>query len=295
MKKRLLTTAVGLPLLFVVLYAYNTLVFDVVILAACLLGYFEAFRAYGQKKTAGLLVTVGVLTAVAFLAPTFFHDVFVDAQSRELLSRILCFVLVAALVVFTLRHFLEIDIAKVAGALLLCALLYFCFGTVLYLKTVFPFAQYGYLGAFVLLLSLAYAWGGDSFAYLAGCAFGKRKLCPNISPNKTVAGGIGALAGSVVFGTLFLWIYTLLMPVLQPQAVLAVPGWLYVAVALMGIPASLLGMGGDLFASCVKRQVGIKDYGTLLPGQGGILDRFDSLIPVFSFVSACVYVYLMFV
>ena len=200
---------------------------------------------------------------------------------------------VAILIVYTLCRFQKIEIAKVAGALLLCALLYFCFGTVLYLKTLLPFADYGYLGAFILVLSLAYAWGGDAFAYFAGRAFGKRKLCPNISPNKTVAGGIGALFGSVVFGLLFIWLYSLLLPILQPHAVFVIPGWIYLVAAIAGVPASLLGMGGDLFASCVKRQVGIKDYGALLPGQGGILDRFDSTIPVLGFVAGCVYLYML--
>ncbi len=294
MKTRLLTSAVGIPLLFLVLYLYFTPVFDVVLLAACLIGYFEAFRAFGQKNTVGLFVAVGVLTAVSFLGTAFKIPGFASAAEMEMSRRVLFFALVAVLIVFTLRRFQQVEIAKVAGALLLCALLYFCFGTVVFLKAQLPFEKYGYLGAFVLVLSLAYAWGGDTFAYFTGRAFGKRKLCPNISPNKTVAGAIGAIFGSIVFGVLFLWLYQLLMPTLQPDAVLEIPGWIYVAVAIAAIPASLLGMGGDLFASCVKRQVGIKDYGSILPGQGGILDRFDSAIPVLGFVAGCVYVYMLF-
>ena len=293
MKQRLITSAVGIPLLFGVLYLYNTAVFDIVLLAACILGFYEAFRAFGQKNTLGLFVSVSVLTAVSFLGTSLGVPGFDSALSRELSTRILMFVFVTVLVIFTLRNFQKVEIAKVAGALLLCILLYFCFGTVVYLKTLLPFEKYGYLGAFILVLSLAYAWGGDSFAYFAGRAFGKRKLCPNISPNKTVAGGVGALVGSVTFGLLFVWLFQLLMPVLQPHAVLEIPGWMYAATAAAGIPASLLGMGGDLFASCVKRQVGIKDYGSLLPGQGGILDRFDSAITVLGFVAGCVYAYLL--
>ncbi len=293
MKQRLITSAVGIPLLFAVLYLYNTAVFDIVLLAACLLGFFEAFRAFGQKNTLGLYIPVCILTAISFLGTSLSLPGFVTAQARELSGRILLFVFVAVLVVFTLRNFQKVEIAKIAGALLLCGLLYFCFGTVIFLKALLPFESYGYLGAFILVLSLAYAWGGDSFAYFAGRAFGKKKLCPNISPNKTVAGGVGALFGSVVFGLLFVWLFELAMPTLQPHAVLEVPGWIYAVTAVAGIPASLLGMGGDLFASCVKRQAGIKDYGTILPGQGGILDRFDSAITVLGFVAGCVYMYLL--
>ena len=294
MKQRLITSAVGIPLLFAVLYLYNTVVFDIVLLAACLLGFYEAFRAFGLKHAVGLYVPVGILTAVSFLGTALGLPGFVSVQERGLSGRILAFAFVAVLVVFTLRNFQKVDIAKMAGALLLCALLFFCFGTVLWLKALLPFENYGYLGAFILVLSLAYAWGGDSFAYFAGRAFGKRKLCPNISPNKTVAGAVGALVGSMVFGLLFLWLFEIVMPVLQPHAVLTVPGWIYAAAAVAGIPASLLGMGGDLFASCVKRQAGIKDYGALLPGQGGILDRFDSAITVLGFVAGCVYAYLLY-
>lgn len=295
MKQRLITTAVGLPLVFIVLYAYFTPVYNIVLMAACLLGYYEAFRAYGQKGVGGLYAVLAVLTAVSFVGPAFWTDFFGDPLRRELLDRVQAFILVAALIVFALRHFQKVDLAKIAGSLLLCGLLYFCFGTALYLKQLLPFVQYGYLGAFILLLALAYAWGGDSFAFLAGRAFGKRKMCPNISPHKTVAGGLGAPVGSMVFGLLFLWAYQALMPVLQPHAVLTVPGWIWGAVAVVAIPASLLGMAGDLYASCVKRQVGIKDYGTILPGQGGILDRFDSAIPVLGFVAGVVYLYLLFV
>lgn len=293
MKKRLITTAVGLPLLFLVLYAYNTLWFDLVLTAACLLGYYEAFHAYAQKETVSLLAAISVLTSVAFLTPAMDTGRTFTAEQRELFNGILIFLFAAFLIGFTIRNFLKLDIARMAGAVLMSLLVLYCFGTVLFLKRQLPFERYGYLGAFLFLLALAYAWGGDSFAYLVGRAFGKRKMCPAISPHKTVAGGLGAPVGSVLFGVLFLWLYDLLMPVLQPFAVLHVQGWMYAAVALLGIPASLLGMGGDLYASCVKRQVGIKDYGTILPGQGGILDRFDSAIPVLGLVASCAYAWVL--
>lgn len=293
MKKRLITSAVGIPLLLIVLYLYNTVIFDLVLIAACLLGYYEAFRAFGLKNEWGLMIPIGVITAVSFLGTSHAWPGFDSPETRAFSGRILVFLLITFLVVYTLWRFTKVEIVRVAGALLLCALLFFCFGTVMFLKSLFDFDVYGYTGAFVLLLSLAYAWGGDSLAYFTGRAFGKRKLCPNISPNKTVAGAIGSLFGSVLFGLLFLWLFELLMPILQPHAIFDIPGWIYASAAVAGIPAALLGMGGDLFASCIKRQVGIKDYGTLLPGQGGILDRFDSAIVVLSFVSSCVYLYMI--
>lgn len=117
-------------------------------------------------------------------------------------------------------------------------------------------------GARVLLLLLLLTWSVDTLAYLVGRALGRHKLAPNVSPNKTwegAAGGfLGAMAVSAAVGT---WLRF-------PLA------WALSAGALVGILAQL----GDLCKSAMKREIGIKDFGALLPGHGGILDRFDSLL-----------------
>ena len=108
----------------------------------------------------------------------------------------------------------------------------------------------------------------DTFAYFAGSLFGKHKLIPKISPKKTVEGSIGGILGStigcIIFGMLTNLDITLMI--------------------FIGSIGSIIAQIGDLFASAVKRYVGIKDYGKLIPGHGGVLDRFDSVILVAPFV-----------
>ena len=131
------------------------------------------------------------------------------------------------------------------------------------------------------------SWGGDTCAYFAGRAFGKHKLAPVVSPNKTVEGAIGGVIGSVVIGLLATIIYSALSGRFASLTV-AVTARHYIIIAAMGAVASVLGILGDLFASAVKRQVGIKDYGTIFPGHGGILDRFDSVMFIAPLVSIVV-------
>ena len=112
----------------------------------------------------------------------------------------------------------------------------------------------------------------DSFM---GRALGKRKLCPHVSPNKTVEGSIGGFIGSVV-GMI---IYHLVV-----KATVSLDlGWAMIIV--LGLVGSLLGQIGDLSFSVIKREFGIKDYGAIFPGHGGVLDRFDSVL----FVSPAYY------
>lgn len=117
-------------------------------------------------------------------------------------------------------------------------------------------------GAWLLLFVAACVWATDTFAYFAGRSFGRRKLAPKLSPGKTVEGFIGGLLGAMVTGGLFAaWIH------------LPLP----VGLAISGM-AGIVGPLGDLFESALKRELGLKDFGRVMPGHGGILDRFDSLL-----------------
>lgn len=125
-------------------------------------------------------------------------------------------------------------------------------------------------GRFLILIPFVLAFLSDTGAYFAGRAFGKHKLAPVISPNKTVEGVVGGAAGAVI-GML---IYCLVLDL----AFGFEANYLYALV--YGLLGSLAAVFGDLAFSAIKRQVGIKDYGNLIPGHGGILDRFDSMTVV---------------
>ncbi len=136
------------------------------------------------------------------------------------------------------------------------------------------------LQALLLVLVFAIAVGGDTFAYFVGSAIGGPKLCPHISPNKTVAGSIGGLVGSVLCavltGRIFSWCF--------PDFAGFPPIWGDMLAGLFGGGA---GQMGDLFASMVKRHCKVKDFGHIFPGHGGMLDRLDSIL----FTAIIIYCY----
>ncbi len=119
-------------------------------------------------------------------------------------------------------------------------------------------------GLYYLLLLLNFSSVCDMGAYFTGVTIGKHKLCPVISPKKTVEGAIGGILSSVI--VTFVLTFCFNQKILIPMA--------------LTIPLCILGMIGDLFASAIKRSVGLKDYSNLIPGHGGILDRVDSIIMI---------------
>ena len=129
---------------------------------------------------------------------------------------------------------------------------------------------YQTFGRVFILLPFVIAFSSDTFAYFTGKAMGKHKLAPVISPNKTVEGLIGGLLGAVIGVAAYCLVMDKILH-LQVQ---------YMYVPVYGILGSLAAVFGDLSFSAVKRQTGIKDYGNLIPGHGGILDRFDSMVVV---------------
>lgn len=138
-------------------------------------------------------------------------------------------------------------------------------------------------GMAYLVLALGGAWIADSGAYFAGTLFGRAKLCPEISPKKTVAGFIGAIVCNVIFFIVFCGIYASSM---AKKGMAVSLNWF--AVVLIAMVCAVLGTLGDLAASTLKRQLGIKDYGNAMPGHGGVLDRFDSVLLVLPFFTAFV-------
>lgn len=123
-------------------------------------------------------------------------------------------------------------------------------------------------GIFVYALVFVCSSICDTCALAAGMKFGRHKMAPVLSPKKTVEGGIGGILGS----TLCAWIVALLVPLVDPGANLQLE------FLLIGAVGAFISMIGDLAASAIKRNHNIKDYGKLIPGHGGIMDRFDSII-----------------
>ncbi|MGN1014093.1 MAG: phosphatidate cytidylyltransferase [Butyricicoccus sp.] len=140
-------------------------------------------------------------------------------------------------------------------------------------------------GKIYILLPLLAAWGSDTCALFAGMAFGKHKLAPVVSPKKTVEGSIGGVLGAVVLAVVYaVAVHFICGLPLMPT----VPQY-----AILGLFGAALGQMGDLSFSVVKRGSGIKDYGKIFPGHGGVLDRFDSVIFVAPAIELLIDAFLM--
>jgi phosphatidate cytidylyltransferase len=145
-------------------------------------------------------------------------------------------------------------------------------------------------GRFWMIFGLICTFIADGGAYFAGRSLGKHKISPRLSPKKTVEGLVGGIAASIVFGLLFAFGYPKLsdlIPYFEPF-IRTYPVWLFI---VLGFVIALLDLAGDLTASMFKREFGIKDFGNIIPGHGGMLDRMDGVIPV----GAALYIILSFI
>jgi phosphatidate cytidylyltransferase len=265
---RWLSAAVGIPLfLGVTLWSREAFAAGVLLLA--LLALAEMLAAYGEKDLRPNPLLAGAGVALPAWAWAF------AARSGSSLDvgRV---VLPAATLLLLLAFTWEVVVAARTGEMragrnvaygLLCGVMLSLFAGMTWLRMdsapvaagLFPRID---SGAAWLLLTVFCVWATDSFALFAGKAFGKRKLAPKLSPGKTVEGALGGLAAALAFGALFGWMF--------------VGSW-KVGLAV-GAVAGVFGQMGDLFESALKRELEIKDFGALLPGHGGVLDRFDSLL-----------------
>lgn len=136
-------------------------------------------------------------------------------------------------------------------------------------------------GLFFILFAMFCAWMSDAFAYFGGRFFGKHKLAPKISPKKTIEGVISGTLGCILANVILYAVFD--------NLVFAEPHNNYLAIVVMTIPLSLIGVCGDLTFSALKRNYEIKDFSNLVPGHGGVMDRFDSevfvLVALYSIIN----------
>lgn len=217
-----------------------------------LVGMFELYRVMGiEKKSLGL---VGYLAGISYYGLLWF-----DGQKYVTLMAIAALMLLMTIYVFTFPHYgTEQVTVSFFGIFYLAVMLS-------YLYQVREMADGRYLVWLIFLSS----WGCDTCAYCAGMLFGRHKLTPVLSPKKTIEGAVGGIIGAAVLGFIYASIFGHMMDEIgNPQAACAA------ACAI----AAVISQIGDLAASAIKRNHNVKDYGHLIPGHGGVLDRFDSVI-----------------
>ena len=261
MKTRLITAAVLLPILFVVIYALPEIVFTIVIALFCGIAAYELLSGTGLVRHPRLLIYTAL---AAFLMPIWSY--FETPYAVGLLG----------ILAFMLALFLEMMLDHVRVRFDMLAMCLVAGLLIPYLMAALVRIHIQRMGNYWIMIPLTLSFVPDSGAYFAGTFFGRHKLAPVISPKKTVEGAIGGLLVSV----LGMLIYVAVVQIFWSRQV----NYLYAAI--YGFVGAATATVGDLCFSAVKRQTGIKDYGNLIPGHGGILDRFDSMIFVAPLVEA---------
>lgn len=255
MKKRVLAAAVLLPLLLVVVLVLPK------IFTGLLFGIMAAVGAYELLNGTGFVKNIrlnGYAMIMAFLV-SLWSSLWTQTHIAKLGVFVFCCLLFAELLLtHTKFPFEKVGVIFFAGIV------------IPFLLTAIVRIHSWKEGRYYILLPFVIAFLSDTGAYFAGRAFGRHKLAPVISPNKTVEGVVGGVVAAMLGVVLYCFI-------LQVAFDFQVN---YRYVPVYGILGSLGAVFGDLSFSAVKRQTGIKDYGNLIPGHGGILDRFDSMIVV---------------
>ncbi len=272
MKTRVISGVVGIIIaIFAVMIFYNP-IFDIVAFAVYAIAVFEIYRVF--KKGNSLLSTLVLIILGGAI-------VLYDYMPFKIMPIAVAFVVsIVCVVVF---EFEKIEFVSIASTISFALYVLFGIYNVLRLKGIMPYNEYGYDAVFMFTICAGIAWGGDIMAYFTGYLLGKHKMAPKLSPKKTIEGAIGGIVGSIVI-TLIMTIVYSNMSIAEASSVVDISRHYPALIIFAGI-GSFVGIIGDLFASAVKRQHGIKDYGNIMPGHGGILDRFDSFLLVAPVVS----------
>jgi phosphatidate cytidylyltransferase len=279
--------AICVAVLLAVLFAQPLLVFAIV----AILGVAGQLEFYGMCRKAGVSVFtwLGVACGVALVAATVLtvgpSDAAMAATYRAEMA-----VVVFAILAVCIRHFPRV-ISGTPLATVACTLFgffYVPFTINFFTRLIYQWSErdgvpgIGTTGARLILFSILVIKITDVGAYTFGRLFGRHKLCPNLSPNKTREGAVGGVSAAVAASCICWWAF---------DGQFGNVSFAFVHAPILGVLLAVVGMVGDLFESLIKRTAGVKDSGNAIPGMGGVLDVLDSLL----FGVPVLYVYLTFV
>lgn len=271
---RLISSFIGIAMALVVLFLNQTVLYPIAVAALICIMLYELMKAVDA-----LQFRIAAVGALLYGCATPFLE-FYSLEGYALPVQFVCLMLV--FLEFIL-HSQKFHVEQIGFTIMAAMLVTRSLCCLISLKNL---DEHGML---YVVLGLCGAWIADSGAYFAGTWFGKHKLCPVISPKKTVEGFIGGLVCNAVVFVLICLGYAFL--VRNSEQAVEVR---YIAVAIIGLLCAAISVLGDLSASVVKRQKGIKDYGSIMPGHGGLMDRFDSVLFVVPSLYVCLSLFSIF-
>lgn len=251
--KRVLSALIGLPIVAAILILGNKYVIDVLFAVVAVISIYEYFNAIKKEYTPVKILGYILATSIAFI-----HVI-----PTEILTKYAIMIIPTSIAILFIS--VIVTSMKIKPRDIFAVFFGMCYviGFIAFLPMLYGSEN----GKILIWYILIAAWGTDTFAYAVGRRIGKHKLTP-ISPKKSVEGSIGGTIGAVVI-TL---IYTVIV---QKYINLNIS---YLWIAVISAILSILSQIGDLSASAIKREMDVKDYGNLIPGHGGMLDRIDSII-----------------
>lgn len=265
MKTRIISALVALPLVIIPLFFGGILLYGVIAIAI-LIGLHEFNRAFEVKSKAIFTLQI-ISTLVMLLVMWLGKEAFYYSAG-------------VVLIIFSLINYVvlypKLSLKDVFYGLIG---FYYIVMMICHVILVRDIKTYGYLFVWMIFVI---AFGSDSSAYFFGVLFGKHPLAKELSPKKTIEGAIGGVVGASILCVIYAFIIS--------NTVLDFEWYHYIGFAVMGAIGSVFSQFGDMAASAMKRTAKIKDFGTIMPGHGGIIDRMDSII----FVAPFVYYALLF-
>lgn len=261
MKQRIITAVIAFFVLLPVLIFSDTFIFPLGLAVCAVLSVWEMFACVGLKNA-------WLFTAPMYVLGAAFPFLIRYLPDRDLIAPIaICAAVVWTLYAFTVLIFSHgkypLDAVFVASFSLFY--IFIGFNAILFIHDCEPGGKYLY---YICFLG---AWITDIFAYFCGRAFGKHKLIPDVSPKKTVEGSVGGTVFCILVMVIFGFVVEKLVSEISANLLIF---------AVAGVLIAVVSQIGDLSMSVIKRKYGVKDYGFIFPGHGGVLDRFDSVIAV---------------